>query len=745
MRLLSGHSLTPERRVPAEEMSLQLNERESTAAMTPVDMTGISINSWMQDDTEPGRGIVWRVKSISQAYGTNTPKVQLEHMISALKDVLLFGEIKPKDITGNAKATSCTAEQAVRYILSHQSDWVLGAFGYNVTNPYKFDGDSLYDALETVSNTLEDAWWSYDFSVYPFRLNITRKSAEVGTVLRPSRNVTAITKNIDRSGMYTRFYPTGKDDLTLPEKYVERNVNLYGIVSKVETDATMDTAEELRAWANERLKKHAEPTVTIDVEGLELAEATGQPLDKLQLGQKCLIPMSEFGAEILETITQLSYSDKIRQKEVVKVTLANNRTDVTRIISDAIKSNKKGTRVSTKTNKEDHAWFEDTNNHVAMCAEGIVGVDAQGNPNWTRLSQIIVDENGIHNTVQSVQNGLVIANTAIEQNENAIALEAQRRTEENAQLSGRITVEAGKISQVVQAVGKDGEVTAASIVLAINEASESEARIDANKVYIGNQKSTTVINGKLSASDVTAEFLKAKMADITGQLIVRANVQSLGFMGDDFSVVNTLTIDPDGLFGVGDGCSISGSDGVHHNFDDIIVSASVNGNTLTLTPLVGNPINFSKAVATLSGDWSGSYQAGKKYVVTSSEGVTDESPIVNAMAKYGAASRDQSNNLIQRVLVSDSDGNAIYLGSVDVTNIYDDGYDTGYAYNLPNGISVSGLSNAGTVRPTNATEISSHSPASIKQQFPNNYGYLLFTVSVHGQSKRYYFSFDTRS
>lgn len=599
---------------------------------------------------------------------------------------------------------------------------MLGAFGYNVTNPYKFDGDSLYDALETVSNTLEDAWWSYDFSVYPFRLNITRKSAEVGTVLRPSRNVTAITKNIDRSGMYTRFYPTGKDDLTLPEKYVERNVNLYGIVSKVETDATMDTAEELRAWANERLKKHAEPTVTIDVDGLELAEATGQPLDKLQLGQKCLIPMSEFGAEILETITQLSYSDKIRQKEVVKVTLANNRTDVTRIISDAIKSNKKGTRVSTKTNKEDHAWFEDTNNHVAMCAEGIVGVDAQGNPNWTRLSQIIVDENGIHNTVQSVQNGLVIANTAIEQNENAIALEAQRRTEENAQLSGRITVEAGKISQVVQAVGKDGEVTAASIVLAINEAGDSEARIDANKVYIGNRKSTTVINGKLNASDVTATYIASVLAN--------SSVVSTAYMYTT-------------SFEIGSGAiTINGYD---CDLEDSIKALQITqeGNTYTLQKkhfysldweTVGT---FSRATS-LSGAWSGNVTAGKSYKVTASpQGETCYSPAVNGLTRRNDKTwASDKKSFTQTMYAYDDNGTDLYEEnlSFDTTESYNEGYRVinsqvsgSYAGMVPQSAgssAVSGRRSLGvTTRPTQAS-------------------YLLINVSVHGYSIPCYFTLN---
>lgn len=516
MILLTGHSMTPERKIPLEGLSLQLKERDSTATMIPADMDGIGVNSWMRDDTEPGAGIIWRVKSISQAYATRTPTVQLEHMINSLRDRIMFGEIKPAQITGNAKATSCTAEQAVRYILSYQSDWVLGAFDYgSVSNPYKFDGDSLFDALETVSNSLADSWWSYDMSVYPFRLNITRKSAEVGSEMRAGRNMRTITRTIDKSGMYTRFYPTGKDDLHIPGDYVERNVNLYGVVSKIETDASIDSVEELTRWGNERLNLHAEPTVTIDVEGIELANATGVSLDRMQLGKYCRVPLPEFGTEITERIVSLTYQDKIHQPEVVKITLANNRTDVTKIIADAIKSGGggKGGRTSTKQDKEDHAWFEDTNNHVAMVAEGIIGRDAEGNPNWIRLSEIVVNEDGIYSQVKSVQGDIVVANTKITQNEYRIEQEANIRISENTQLSSRITQTATAISSEVTArINADNQMssritqTANSITAEVTRATAAEGNLS-SRITVNAQGIETKVskNGVISAINQTAE------------------------------------------------------------------------------------------------------------------------------------------------------------------------------------------------------------------------------------------------
>ena len=132
---------------------------------------------------------------------------------------------------------------------------------------------------------------------------------------------------------------------------------------------------------------------------------------------------------------------------------------------------------STKKGAEDRAWMEDTNDHVAMCAKGIIGTDAQGNPNWERLSKVVVDGKGIHQTVQSVQNGLVNAESKIEQTETSI-------------------------TQVVTEVGSNGKVTAASIMTSINN-DHSEIRISADKVFLEGNIS---LNSVLKVLSNTATF-----------------------------------------------------------------------------------------------------------------------------------------------------------------------------------------------------------------------------------------------
>ena len=564
MILLSGHSLTPDRKVPLESLSLSLKERESEARMVPADMSGINLQSWFRDETNPGAGIVWRVRSIQTAYAIATPTVTLEHIINTLRDRILFGEVNAETISGNR---TCTGEEAARYILDRQGDWRLGTFGFNVSSPYEFSGDTLYAALERVTQTCDDAMWTFDMSSYPFTLNIIPKPSGIGSEMRLNRNITAITRTIDRSSMYTRFYPIGKDDLHISDEYVSRNEGTYGVISKVEVDTTLESEDELRAWANERLRKHADPEVTVEVEGLELADATGESLDRIRLGRICRIPMPEFGTTIEERVTGLDYEDKVHSPELVTVTLSNQSADVARNVLDVIAESIMegsgpsgsgrgggGGRGGAQQAKEDHAWFEDTDEHVAMVAEGIIGRDANGNPNWYRLSQIVVDGQGIHQSVEEIKGENVIRDTKIEQNEQAITMEANERIAGEASMNAKITVQADRItsevsnrlsaeSQLSSRITQTANAITAEVNARVNADTALSSRITVNAAGIETKVSK---NGVISAINQTAESvtIQASKINLSGYVTAsqldatNATISSLRTGSATFSLMN---------------------------------------------------------------------------------------------------------------------------------------------------------------------------------------------------------------
>ena len=298
IRLLEGHSLTERARFQPESQPLTLNQRQSTARIIVGPAAPeIAVGDWMQDMDEPGAGIVWRVKSIDNQLDTETRTIILEHLINSLRDKIMFGEVKPQTMGGTA--SGCTAQQAVTYILGQQNDWVLGTFEYgSVSNPYAFNGDDLYSALETVSASLEGCWWSYNFSSYPFTLNMTHRASVVSTELRQMRNIQTAKYTIDKSRMYTRLYPIGKNNLHIDGNFVSRNANLYGIIEKTETDQSKATKAELQRWAEERIANHCEPSVTWTVQALDFSRETGESLDHIVLGAMCRMPLPGYDTVI---------------------------------------------------------------------------------------------------------------------------------------------------------------------------------------------------------------------------------------------------------------------------------------------------------------------------------------------------------------------------------------------------------------------------------------------------------------
>ena len=529
MILLQKGTLIHRNEIFPESMSLDLGERDSRATLElGPEAPEIAIGDWMQDDTDPGRGIIWRVAAVEPTYETGTRRITLEHIISELKDTIIFGEL---DLTGSA-------ENALRSILGMSGCWTLGSCAYNVSLPYTFDSDTLFEAVENVCETLEDSWWDYDLSAIPFRLHIRKLDGSIASEMRAGRNIKTIRKTIDKSNMYTRFYPIGKEEMRLDGvPYVSRNEEKYGVISATETNQAIDSQDMLRAWAEGRVRRHCDPTVTVTVSGLELVRATGEMLDRFTVMTMCRIPIPEIGETITERITKLSYPDKIGNPETVTVTMSNKTEDVTSLTAQIRQENAKvrsGGRAGGKKAEEDHAWFTDTTDHVSMTAEAIVGKNPDGTVDWGRVSDITVNGSGIYSTVTKTEKDLVTAQSSITQLEKSIDM-------------------------TVKAVGKDGKITAASIVMAINDAGSSVA-ISADRISL---------DGKTTVAQL-----------LTG----KAHISALK--------VNDLQVQPQGGMG-------------YLPVTSCINTATTTGNELKLYRMNGELVaTFSKAT-TLSGKWSG--------------------------------------------------------------------------------------------------------------------------------------------
>lgn len=714
MYLLSGQSLATADWFRPESMALNLEERKSTATITVgPEAPAIQVGAWLRDDQEPGNGIIWRVKSVETQYHTNSRTIQLEHIVNTLRDGVMFGEVTPKTITGNNSATTCTAKKAMQYILGRQDIWTLGTFDSaysDVTNPYNFNGDGLFAALETVTASLDDAHWEYDLSSLPFKLKILSASSDVDSEMRMSRNIRTIRRTVDRSRMFTRLYPIGENNLHITGDYVSRNEATYGTICKIETESSKKDKAELKRWALERLKNHCEPTVTITVDGLDLSQDTGEPLDRLTICRKCRVPLPEFGTTITEKITKLSWSDKIREPKKVTVTLANNREDIASIINKQNAKGGGGARAKAKKDEEDHAWIDDTTEHVQLVAEAIIGHGPDG-VDWSRVATLGVDGEGIHGRVTRAEGYMVTLSARLDMTEerltiafeNAIAstrsefamtaeslrigfendlastrseflmtseslrvqfendlastrsefqmtseslrvqfengLSSTRSEFQMTAESLRVSFESGQSSlrsefsmtaeslrtsfesadasirslvtqtatsweaKISGVTGSDGKVTAASIAVAINNAGEGVATINASKIYL---------LGQTIANQITADYISTKIASLSSLSV--SSIACSGTIGANTVEVGTLKFR-----------SSSGSGYSYSDLKDLFVtSVAVEGpvnNVYTLKYYTANGTGtsggtFSRAVSEFTGTWSGNHY----YVTVSPQG-----------------------------------------------------------------------------------------------------------------------------
>ena len=630
MMVLLDHDMTPKKRFQPESMALNLEERNSTASITVgPDAPEIKINDWLKDETEPGAGIVWRVKTVNDSVETETRTISLEHVVQYLKDRILFGEVTPKTITGNNSATKCTARQAAVYAMGRQSMWQLGDLEASASNPYNFNGDTVYAALETVTSSLPDMQWEYDLRALPFTLHIRKQPTDFQSEMRLRRNITTMKVQIDRTRMYTRMYPIGKNNLHIDGDYVSKNERTWGVVCKVETESSKDDKEDLKNWALERLERHCEPLVTVTVTGLELSDATGEPLDHIVVGRRCRIPLPDYGTAMTERVTKMSWADKIKEPEKVTVTLANQLEDVASIVNNLSSSSSKSGRTKAKKDEEDHAWFVDTTTHVAMVAEAVAGPGS--GEDWSRVASVVVDGEGIHQRVTRTEGEVVTMWSAIEVLEDKIYLEvANAKSDTYAKIEMTASSIRSEVNSSKSTIFSTIMQTATNIYTQVGNAkSDTYSKIEqtASSIYstVASAKSSLWSGIMQTSTSISLKVGKGEVISCINQtaetiLISAGKIALAGTtkINDVFTVISnavgiSVPLICSGNVDIGSNKTLNlytatfqGSNPVTLTaltLAGVIKSASVSNNTLTLTPFIGDAITFSKATS-LSGEWS---------------------------------------------------------------------------------------------------------------------------------------------
>ena len=427
-----------------------------------------------------------------------------------------------------------------------------------------------------------------------------------GFLIENGKNLLGVERRVNIENLVTRVAPVGRDE---EGEYVWLNRNGLKYVDSSHigeypapraeiyyTDITIGengvTAENIQQKLYEEaltrfsIDEADIPEVTMTIQFVSLGDteeyAQYRDLDKVYLYDILTIKDTVRGYNYAAQVVGVEHN--ILTGRLESVTIGHlTETDGTRKVATWKVPEINGHKVRHKTIRS--GSYEKGSIHTDDIADAAVTAAHMSQSADGHFKTIFAEELYISNTSED---GLL--NTRFTVTEGLIAGEVTRATSAESSISGALTVEAGKVAMVVGTNSGGNYIKAAEITASINSAGEGVATIDADHVYIGNTKSTTVINGKCSLSDVSASYVQSKISEI--------------------SLLSAHAITCDGLLTAGGGLYVLGTNvsSLPSGAKTISLSGPTNGvYTLSYTTYAGDSVtvgSFSKA-ATMSGSWSG--------------------------------------------------------------------------------------------------------------------------------------------
>ena len=615
--------------VGASEATLTLSE----------DAPALRIHDWISIYSRRGFCGVFRISNIVQTYRRQLD-VTLLHGIDILADSAWEAQT---DFTGTKAQYLTQLLNQQTHLINGVKPWVLGTCEDTSTYRKSINYDRLSSLMQELEEEGSGYYFTYDQTVFPWVVNYVAKNQEITSEFRLTRNVRSASVTYNDADLCTRLFlsinvKSEDEDTevhstdTIIKTYnntaAQEGPNGWGVVVKT---ADIDTHDDLKAdppvtteadaWAANFLARRAEPTVQIQIDGEELRGLTGESWDEADIGRICQVAIPAYGHTFLERVVSIAYPELYKDDMPnlpypVTVSLANTLPKFSETIASirdkaerAARAARGGGRGAADA-KELLTWSQ----HVQYYGEALDGsgiltlyesgidMDAIGGVTIFSLQEglqalyagIQVNSSAITSVVQKSGVNELGANetlySKVTQTATDITSEVARATAAEGSLSTRITQTADSITSTVNGLGgrvSTVEQTASSITSTVSSidgrVSTLQQTVDGISIT-GNTiaiKGTTIsLDGFVSATDFNAE--KARIDALYGG---SAQVEGLysknGITALKFITAGTYVNAPD--------VQISGT-----SLKNAIVSATVSGNTLTLTDVNGNSVNFSK-------------------------------------------------------------------------------------------------------------------------------------------------------
>lgn len=446
----------------------------STASITLPKGEELPIRSWVELFNPYGSVGMFRVRSPRNNYGKESSTAELEHMIAEVGDYLVKEEI----------SEMMAGTTAIKRIFDHYKGgkWKLGKYSDVGSGKVAVEVsyDNVLNALMSILEQKPECMMKYDFSTTPWTISIVKKGTSVMSEGRISRNVTSATVTYDDSELCTRvwyqIFSTVKDkdgNETVEAKWVYKDADTLKnydnpIEGRVGTSSDMTTAE-INAVVDNFLREHKQPKASVSIQGIELSKITGERMDKFVVGDLHRLALPDYGVTVELNITSISWNNVYSQSMNVVVNLGEEEDTVVTFLHN-LDATGSGTRGGGGggggRKKQEEKWkeystkFEQDDRRISMTAQRVDRAN-----NILEQAGLRLNSKGVLIYAKDNKNNL---QSKLDVTSDAIKAEAKARSGKDEELSGKIKVQAGRISLVVEE--KDGKnvIKSASIITAIN-------------------------------------------------------------------------------------------------------------------------------------------------------------------------------------------------------------------------------------------------------------------------------------
>ena len=332
-RLISADGLQFQRRLRPIKATVELNITPlSTASLQMPEGDSLPARAYVEMFTALGSAGFFRVRSPQDSYGDDTAFAELEHAAVEIGDYLVRGKIQD----------TMSASDALEAVFGHYrgSLWQIAAGSISDTVVVDIDHDTVLSGLLAIMDQIPDYRMDFDFSTRPWTLRVVENSSSVTAEGRLGRNVSSARITYDDSELCTRaFYEIeDKDSEGKPISkwytYDASTIDEYGIVERVVQVDISSTKSKAQRVVKEYLRKHKEPIISVEIDGQELSQITGESLDSFQIGKMFRLALPDYGVTVKRRITELIFDDVYEKPLQITVHLASALDTVVSFLHD---------------------------------------------------------------------------------------------------------------------------------------------------------------------------------------------------------------------------------------------------------------------------------------------------------------------------------------------------------------------------------------------------------------------------